>query len=478
MTPGKGVLMLGKGLLMPGAGLLMPGAGPRSGGARSRVALGLLVLLLGAAARGSQSVDLTALYLRAVEFDPAFLAARSERRIADEVLRESRAGMLPVLSASASGSYTIQDIRSTENPAFFRVGETDYYSEKFSIILAQPIYRSATLARIDEAHAEVRRAESLYQAAEQDLMMRIAEAYLASLAARDSLDFATSEREAIGRQLEEAEERLGSGLAKITDVQDARGRYALAQAAEIDARDALEEGRRAVAEITGEFPADLKVLSDSLPLVHPDSPDVARWVETATFQNPRVRALEAALDIAREQVRRQRAAYRPTLELVASYNDSDTGGTIYGDAGGNAIDTQELELRLAIPILDGGRNAAQVAAASLRQNVAGQELERERRNVDRKTRAAFQGVVSGITRVESLRESVFAHEAALVAKEEGWRSGVSAALAVLDARRELFRSRRDLARARYLYILDGLKLKQFVGILGVGDLEQVNAYLQ
>ncbi len=87
-------------------------------------------------------------------------------------------------------------------------------------------------------------------------------------------------------------------------------------------------------------------------------------------------------------------------------------------------------------------------------------------------------MMSGITRVEALQKSVFSYQAALAAKEQGLRSGLNTGLDVLDARRELFSARRDLAQARYVYILDNLRLKRSVGVLDVDDLAQINAYLQ
>lgn len=436
---------------------------------------GLAVLVCCAASLQPHSADLITLYLRGVENDPTFQSARAERQIADEALRESRAGLRPLVSATATETKVFQNIVNSDTP-LFTPGKTDFLMGDFSISLTQPIYRSEALHRVPGARAGVRRGEAELVAAEQDLMFRVAEAVFTFLASQDDVEFATAEREAIRRQFEETEQRLGSGLAKITDVHEARGRLAVAQAEEIDARDRLEESRQAIAEITGETPRELKVLSAGLPLVQPDSPEVGTWIQTALFQNPRVLALTAALDAAKEESKAQRSAYHPALDFVASYDNNNAGGSIYG--GGNQIANQQYALRLAIPIYDGGRTSALVGAAVLRENMAAQALERERRSVDRQTRAAFQGVVSGVARVEALASSVFSREASVVAQEEGWRAGLNTGLSVLDARRDLFLSRRDHARARYLYLLNSLRLKQAAGILSVRDLEEINAYLQ
>jgi outer membrane protein len=446
----------------------------RSPFARCAIAV-LAALVLCAAAPEPSAPDLMTLYLKAVEFDPTMQSARSERQVAVESLHESRAGALPTVAANVSESKTEQNIKTSESP-LFTVGKTGYYTTNFSISLTQPVYRSSSFNRIPEARAGVRRGDAEFAVAEQDLIYRVAEAVFNFLAARDELAFTSAEREAIGRQLEETEQKLGSGLAKLTEVHEARGRYSVAQAAEIDAGDRLEESRAAIAEITGDAPTDLKILSDGLPLVQPDSPDVAAWLQTALFQNPKIVSATAALDMARHEVNVQRGAYKPTLDFVAAYNDNDAGGTVYG--GGNNIANRELSLRLAVPIYDGGRTPALVASAALKQNIAAQALERETRGVERQLRTAFQGVVSGIARVEALEVSVLANKAAVVGKEEGWRAGVNTGLAVLDARKDLFAAERDHSRARYLYILSSLRLKQAAGVLSIRDLEEINAYFQ
>jgi outer membrane protein len=433
--------------------------------------------LLGAAGDAPPPTDLLTLYLKATEFDPVYLSAISERQIADQSLKESRSAVLPSLSANVGSSYTQQDIKSSDN-ALFRVGTNNYYNQTYSISLTQTVLHFDSFQRIPQAKAEVRRAEAQLEAAEQDLILRLAEAHFNFLAARDALEFATAERTANWQQVQEAEQKLGSGLVKLPDVEDARARYAVSQAAETTAVDAVEESRQAIAEITGEAPAALKQLSESFPLVAPDQPDIDKWVESGFFQNPTLRALQVAVEIAQDEVKKQRAAYLPTLDLVASYNDNNSGGSIYAGGGGNNIATGDIGLRLGIPIFDGGRNSALTTGAALKVSMAEQELERGKRRVERLARTSFQGVMSGITRVDALGKSVFSHQAAMVAKEEGWRSGLNTGLAVLDARKEFYQSKRDRAVARYTYIMDSLRLKQAAGVLNAHDLEQINAYLQ
>jgi len=442
---------------------------------RTRV-LPALLLAAGCCIAQARAEDLMQLYIMAQENDPDFQRARIERQASLESVKESRAGLGPSVSANAESSKIFQEITQSDNPFFFQVGRTDYANTSYSVSLTQPLYHRDLFARMPQARAEARKTEALLRVAEEDLLFRVAQSHFQFLAARESLDFASAERQANSGQLQEARERLQSGLGTITDVHDLEGREAVSEAAEAEAEDALEQARRAIAEITGSAPDDLARLSDAFPFGPPEEEDVEKWVATALFRNPRIEAVQADIDAAEEERGRQQGLYLPGFDFFASYTASDNGGTVYG--GGNRIYSREAGVRLTLPIYDGGRAIARIKQADLRRNAAYQELEKERRQAEREARAAFQGVVSGLKRVQALSKSVFAHEAALAVKEEGWRSGINTGLIVLDARKELFQARRDLAHARYLYVLQGLKLKQAAGVLEIEDLRKLNAYLQ
>jgi len=438
----------------------------------------ILLLQIGVVLAQDDAVDLLQLYGKATEFDPILRTALYRSELGEERVRESRAGVRPQLAATADASAVNQDIKKSDN-LLFQVGESTFFNSAFSITLSQSVYRQDAFARLPQAKAVAGQAEAELRAEEQDLIYRLADAVFGFMAARDILEFAVAERTAIHRQLLESEERLQSGLGTLTDVHEARARYALAQATEIGADDEVEAARLVIAEITGELPANVKALSETFPLVAPDKPNVELWVEAARFQNPRISALEAAADVAAQEMRVQRGqGRRPALDLVAAYNYSDSGGSEFAGGGGSVISTGSVGLRLIVPIYDGGGSSALVRSAALERDIALQGLERAKRVVEAETRKSFQGVTSGITRVEALWQTVFSQEAALADKEERMRAGLATGLEVLDARRDLFLARSDLAQARYDYVLASLSLKRWSGILDVADLRAINAYLQ
>lgn len=436
----------------------------------------LAVALALAAAAPARAADLVDLYSLALDFDPQFQAARHQLQIAEQALGEARAQVRPTVNGSIQSVHVIQDIRDSEDLVFSQ-GRSDFNNTDVTLSLNQPLYRAATFSAIDQAQAAVRQARFELLAAEQELMFRVSQVYFDALAGQAEVDLALTEATAIRRQLEESEERLSSGLATITEVHEARARFALGQASEIDARDILDAAMLAISEITGSVPAELASLSETYPLATPDRPNVEAWVEQAMFRNPRLNALEAQIDVLEEDYRRQLQANRvPALDFIGAFDYSDRGGTEFG--GGREIATTNVGLRLSVPIWDGGRGNAVLEGTALRRRQLLQRLELERRQVEREARQAFQGVVSGITRVDALQQSVFSQETVLSQRDEGLRAGVSTAREVLDARRDLFQALRDLARARYRAVLSALKLKQMAGILSREDLREIDAYIQ
>jgi outer membrane protein len=434
-----------------------------------------LISILAAELGGSRAGNLLDLYRRAVEYDPVYRIAVQEREIAGETLRESKAGIQPTLNGDVQLGWTYQNIKESDN-ILFQPGTSDFFNNALSLSFSQPLYRKQALNRIRQAKAEVRQAVARFASAEQDLIYRLSEAEFDFLAARDDLEFAVAERRAIQQQLQETEERLASGLATMTDAHDARARFALAQTTEIDAGEMLEDRRLAIAEITGLAPDEVGNLSETLPLTRPEISDVEAWVQTALFQNPEVQAYEAAIEVAQREVDNQRAVRVPDVDFVMNTNQSNTGGSQFAGGGGRNILNTDLAIRATIPIFD-GRVSPRVAGAALRHKIALQELEQAKRAIERETRGSYQRVLSSITRIEALTRSVFSYEAALAQKEEGLRAGIDTGLDVLDARRDLFRAKRELTQARYLYILNGLRLKRAAGSLTPQDLVQIDAYL-
>lgn len=421
------------------------------------------------------AADLLEVLRLAEQNDAKYRAAKASYQASRTRLPQARAALLPSLSGIADATrndvQTITDSTILSRPA----GGAVYSSTGYRLNLKQPLYNAASFAALRQARAEVRRAEAELAVARHDLIVRVAEAYFQTLAARDARNLAIAERQATARQLEVAVGRREVGLAAITDVHDARARHEIARAQEIDAENDLADKEEALRELTGTRMEMLSPLGPSMPLVTPDPPDIEKWVETAQAQSFAIVVRREAAEIANEEIRRQRAGHYPTLDVVGDHAREDTDGSITGP--GFRADTSTVGVQLTVPLYQGGIVSARTSEAAYRYTAARAELEGQQRATERATRTAYQGAASGAARVTALVQAVTAAGRAFEAKRQGFDAGINSNLDVLDAARDLFRARRDLAAARYDYVQNTLRLKQAVGTLSEEDLMQANTWL-
>lgn len=436
-------------------------------------ALGVIAaVLVPALARGE---SLAEAYRLALQSDPKYRAAQAEFRANGTAIDQARAGFLPQVKLDMERWETRQRVLSSKNP-IFGAGVTTFPTENNTLSLTQPIFRKDVIERFAQAKSVVKVAEFTLLAAEQDLQLRTAAAYLVALAAADNVAYAKAEREAIGKLLDLARERLKGGLGTITAQHDALARFSVAQAREIEAQYRLRDARQGLAEITGKMIESMQTLRDEFPLESPNPAVVERWIESALDNNLGLRARRESVEVAKQEVERQRAGHYPSLNLLVNHNRRDAGSTLFG--GGSDVETTDVILRLSVPIFEGGLTSAVTQEAAFRYQKSLEDAEQERRAVERATRAAYDGAISGVSLVRALKQSVISQESAVESKDTGYRSGLFTILPVLDAQRDLYLARRDYAQSRYDYLYNRLKLKQAAGTLSDADLVSIGAALQ
>jgi outer membrane protein len=207
---------------------------------------------------------------------------------------------------------------------------------------------------------------------------------------------------------------------------------------------------------------------------------VEKWVESALDQNLILRARREAVEVSRQEVERQRAGHYPSVNLLVNHNRRDAASSLVnGSFGpGTLVETTDVTVRLSVPIFEGGLTSAVTQEAAHRFQKVQEDLEMERRSVERSTRASYDGTIGAVSLVDALRQSVVSQQSALEAREQGFKSGLFSLLQVLDAQRDLFLARRDFAQARYEYLLYRLRLKLATGMLSEADLVDVGAAFQ
>lgn len=458
------------------------------------ISLSALGALAAPLASGQES--LLEIYQRALQNDPLIREAEANYRATIEIKPQAQSALRPGLSLAAGRSTNFSESNSgavvPQTGEVVGTGnENTSTSESISLSLNQTIFDWAQYTQVRQADKTVLRAETDFEVAKQDLLLRVSEAYFNVLAAEDTLASEVAAREAIARQLEQAQRRFEVGLIAITDVQESQAGFDQAVAAEIQAQRSLATAQEFLREIIGDYVTELAAPIDDLPLLAPDPANAEQWVRTALQQNLTLVSNRITADIVQDDITIQRASRFPTLSFSAGLSDRssetlaiiDTIDPITGLPTTNVRDSltepqgYSWSFDLRVPLFSGGLNSSRIEQAVYRYRAALASLERVARQTERETRDAYLGVISEISRVRALRQAVESSETALRATEAGFEVGTRTTVDVLASQDVLRRAQTNYARSRYDYMLNVLRLQQAAGSLSIEDIEQVDSWL-
>jgi outer membrane protein len=433
-----------------------------------------LALLLFGIAVAAQGADLVEIFRMGQSADAQYAAARAAWSAGQEKLPQGLSGLLPSAAITANTQYNDRDTDSRD-PGVPSI-TNQFNSNSATISVTQPLYRPQNYTAYQQAKSQVVQADASFAQAAQDLILRVAQAYFDVLLAQDTIVFAQAQLVAIGRQLEQAKRNFEVGTATITDTHEAQSRYDLTVSLEITAKNDLEIRKRFLELIIGRSAPPIAPLGPKFSPRYPEPNNPAIWVDTAGSNNPQVRIGQASLDFAAKEVERNRAGHRPTLDAFASYTDSGSG---LGSTGLSGVDTKTgiVGLQLAFPIYQGGLTTSRVREALANEEKARQDLENARRTAQLTAQQTFLGVATGVSQVKALEAALVSSQSSLDSTRLGQEVGVRTIIDVLNAQQQLSQTRRDLAQAKYNYIMSLLRLKAAAGQLSEQDLALVNAWL-
>lgn len=418
-------------------------------------------LLASAISASAGAVDLQDTFKAAQQFDPTIKAAEYDYESAIERLPLARSAFRPQLNAAFDWELNDQD-----NDDF-----SSFQVKQLSLSLRQSLFNRENGAIVDQARLGVKQAEAQLLAQKQNLILRTANTYFDVLRAQVEVEFSGSELEAIARQKEQAERRFDVGLVPVTDVRTAQAQYDLAVAAEIAARNNLENALGAMQVLTGTIPDEIAALAADLPLVAPDPADSEAWVQLSIEQNLDLVAARLAARTAEAGVASARGSRYPTLDLVG------VGQTVSHEKPGRDLDAGLIRLEVRMPIYSGGQISSQVRQAKAESASAQQTLISQERVTAQQTRDAFRGVTGSIARANALQQALISTRKSSEATDAGFRAGTRTSVEVLRALRDVFRAESDYAGARYDYIINYLSLKAAAGTLTENDLIPINNFL-
>jgi len=430
------------------------------------------LVLIGSLHAGQiRAADLLQTYLEALANDATYAAARAARDAGLESLPQGMAQILPAVNATAFTQYSDVQINTPVVPEPNRQGNSNGYT----VTLTQPLFNWQNFQLYKEAGYKAAQAEALFGQATQDLIVRVAQAYFDVLTSQDSLAFIQAQKAAIAEQLAQAKRNFEVGTATITDTHEAQARYDLAISQEIASQSDLEIKKRALQQIIGRFPDRLEPLRPNVDLSPPSPDSMEEWAAAAATQGYPVRAQEAALEVAAREIERSRAGHLPTLNLVGNVVRSSSAlNTTSATNSATDISNRNIALQLAIPLYAGGNVGSLVRQAIANRERARQDLETGRRTAALSARQAYVGVTNGMAQVKALEAALVSSRSALESNKLGYEVGVRINIDVLNAQQQVYSTLRDLSRARYDTILNGLRLKAAAGSLRESDVQRVN----
>lgn len=452
-----------------------------------------------------QALDLISLYQLAAQNDPNFNAAKGALMAGKENFWQGLSFLLPQIVGSYSTTQT--DLRYAATPGS---SDRSFQSSGWNVQLTQPLFNWAAYEKFKAVDALTGIAEATFAQAQQDLVLRVTQAYFDALTAQDNLDLYRNKKVLIQEQWDQAKRNFEIGTSTIVDTKESRSRLDLVIAQELQAQTDLVLKKNALELLVGQSIPAIRPLAQAakIDMVVDDrkvkyrkkteavlaSPEIIQamnlptgqsledWVKQAEEVNYDVIAKQLAVNSARSNLNSARAGHLPSLSLVSSVGYTNAGGTTVGlgpnpTAPTNVYNNQ-IGIQLTVPLFSGGytQSVVRQSAGLLEQAQATYDL--SRRTTALNTKQAYLGFNSGLAQIKAYEAAEKSALSSLESNRLGYDVGVRINIDVLNAQDQLFTTRATLYKARYDTIINGLKLKSAASVLADDDLKSVNSLLR
>jgi TolC family type I secretion outer membrane protein len=352
---------------------------------------------------------------------------------------------------------------------------TRYNSSGDSLTVRQPIIRLFQFADLDKAQAQVDDANAVLERELQNVAVRVSGAYFEALLAQEQLSMVSVQKNTATTQLDAARKRLKGGLGTRTDVDEAMAAVDLRTAQELEASQNLDLTTRQLENLINR-PVDFLAALDpaKLELLVPQPNNLDDWIARAEQDSPEIQSLKAQVQAAHYEISKARSGHLPTLDVVAQWTrqDSDTVSSV-----NNKYTNKSVGVQLNVPLFAGGAVNSQVRQAVAEKERAEQALEALRRDLAVRLHREFRGVTEGVLRIRALEQSVKSMQQVVRANQLAFEGGSRTLLDTLNAQQQQATAQRDLAQARFVYLLSRVRLLSLAGGPKAEVITQVNQWL-
>ena len=435
----------------------------------------ILISLLGALNSGAWALDLKQVYEASVVNDAQVRASRASADAVRERIPQANAQLMPNVALSAGRNYN--DLTSTTPNILGQetTRQTHYFSGSQTLTVRQPLYRPYQLALLRQAEAQVGDAEATLQRDEQSLVVRAGEAYFEALLAEEQLKLIASQKSTYLTQLDAARKRVKAGSGTRTDIDEAQARLDLVVAQELEAKQNKDYTLHRIEVLTGQAVPSLAQL-DVVRFVAkaPIPADLEAWMARAENGSPELQSLQSQIEIARQEIEKSKSGHLPTLDAVAQWSRTNSDSVT---SVNYKYDNKMIGLQLSIPIFSGGYVSSTVRQAVASETRAREMLEATRRDLRVRVHREFRGVTEGVLKIAALEQAVRSAETALESNQRSFEAGIRTTLDVLNAEQQKTTALRDLAQARYLYLVSLMRLRSLAGDDRELNVSEANSWL-
>ena len=433
--------------------------------------LPLIAAMSLAFAGAAQAQSLVELFDAARDFDAPFKSVQLQAEATKRKVEQAQAKLGPSVNLKLSA-----DANSLDTDA---LPVLNYGGQTATLAGSQPLYRPADNAEVSQANLQLKLADEQLRAAEQDLMVRLSQAYFDVLASQDSLTFVQAQLKAVSEQLAFAKRNFEVGTSTITDTREAQASYDLVVAQEIAAANDVRVKKMALEQLVGKSDLNPKAVSLTAMPQAPQPANVDEWVTLSEQQNASVKQARIGVDVAKLEIDKANAGLKPTVDLqISLIGQNNMNGSASNPKGGDSkLGLATGAIVLNWPLYTGNALSNRVRETMSLAGKASADLDNATRNIAQATRAAYFGVVSGVGQAKALKAAEESSQVALEANQLGYSVGVRININVLDAQSKLYDTKAKLAKARYDVLVGHLKLRQLSGSLQLQDLQDINKLL-
>ncbi|MEQ1681708.1 MAG: TolC family protein [Nitrospira sp.] len=440
------------------------------------ILLVLTLTLLSPTAEAAERLpaNLLELYDLALATNPVVMGRKYSVVQVEAQQDQARSKLLP--QVSATGFISWNELTQETTNAFTQqtTDFTSQYQGLRGVVQArQALFDLASYRAYEGAGLTVKQAEQDLENARMGLATDLVDRYLEYLQAHDEATYVQSELDVTDGEMQRIRRLYERAMAKVTDLYEVEAYYQTLKTRELEIHNAKAIALEKVREIVGVPVTDLaRLTKEELPSV-PGQAD--QWVADAVTHHPAIQALHHAMDATAKSIASQWANHLPQLSLQMTGIYAKNGGFDNRQLDPYTVGT--LGLQLNMPLYSGGSVKAGEREAIARFEMTKYKHVQKQREIERETRTAYLNAQTGYARMASTAREVEARVKARDGQQRGYELGAATIVALLEAKKNLLKSRFAYARARYDYIRSMVALRVWGGTLTRSDIEEINSWL-